>query len=175
MANKTEAFRSGFSIYTSRLITKLSEGNIGDKLTREQLAQVSGVSVEPGNKGYSALQSAIRYCERAVGKVWRWNRGEAVLECLDAEKSAGLVQQRVSVAHRHAGRTLRVAATVDRTKLSAEKTQAFDMSTLQAALVQRVASTSVGKKLGAMGDIHNLTAPSPDAIAGILTASNKRS
>jgi hypothetical protein len=59
------------SVESQLLIAKLKGGTTGDELTDDELKEVCGRNTSVGESGYSYLQTAIRYCERRCGVVWR--------------------------------------------------------------------------------------------------------
>ena len=165
----TEAFRSGFSVHTSRLIDRLSKGVVNEQLTRQELAEVAGCEVDLGSKGYTYIQSAIRFVERN-GLVWRWDKGGKVYRCLDADGTVNLIGGYSAVIYRRSGRAVRVASTVDRSKVtSPEKLRTFDLQTLQVAMARQSVSVATLRRLAeSVKDSAKLTAPTADELAGLM-------
>lgn len=164
----TEKFVPNCSIETTRLINLLKDGKPGDSHTRSGLSAAAKCSCETGEKGYGALQSAIKHCESQYGKVWRWSRANKRYECLDADGITSLLVAFLSSMHRRAGRAMRVAATVDREKLTPEKQREYDMNTLQNALVQQTSGSKMRNLIATSKQLEKLSMPSPDQIAKLF-------
>ena len=73
---------------TCLLIEALDNVAVGDTIDADQLHEACGKDVCPGESGYSALASAIRY-HLGKGAVYRWQRGaKCVKNLTDVERLA---------------------------------------------------------------------------------------
>ena len=83
----------GGSPARSKLIELLKAGNIGDSLTDAQLQACCGMATAPNERGYPALQGAIRYVYRWHTLVWERVPKEGRILCLDPNGIMGSVDR----------------------------------------------------------------------------------
>ena len=92
-----------FSPLTITLTNELIKGKKNDEYTDQQLIEItSGVAVAPQEKGYNALLSAIKLCERQ-GVVWKRLRGAKKILCQNSRE----IIKRSEADLRHVGKTSR--------------------------------------------------------------------
>jgi len=118
---KTIEAISGYGVVSRLLIQRLRDGKPGDEISDMELKSVCGLDTGVGQKGYGALQTAIRYCI-SKGVVWDRMRGTGKIRCLDPNERMVKVKYYVDGGRRKTKRGLRVIGTVDRDKdLATEK------------------------------------------------------
>lgn len=99
------------------LVEKLKDGKPGESLTAEQLSQVCGRQVSPGEKGNQSLKSAIDYCLDEFNVNWVWIRGEERIQCLTATETAENIPRKIKSIRRKAEKEAKKAATVKLSEL----------------------------------------------------------
>lgn len=105
------------------LVEKLKDGKPGDSLTAEQLSQVCGYQVSPGEKAYASLASAIRYCIREFAVHWVWMRGQNRIQCLTSTETAEGTASGLQSIRRKAKREAEKASTAKLFELDEESRQ----------------------------------------------------
>lgn len=163
--NPTEPFRSGMSIYTSRAIDRLKNGKPGDAISREEMSKQIGRGCEPRTNGYGNVCHAINHVESHFGVVWKWSRNEHAWICLDEAGKANEAKSRGDSGARRIRRGLRVAATVDRSKLSDADRGQFDRTVIQLEMSRMMTSAPMAKRLEQSSAIK---AQDFDAIANLM-------
>ena len=138
---------------TVKLIEKLKTGKPGDTATDAELTEACGKSTRPcepdtklPGEGYAYLLSAIRYCEREYGVVWRRVHGEEHIQVLNNAGKLGLASSHRKHVHRMAKRTMRVLGSVVPSELDDEAKRDFlSMSAMHGALATLTTSKAVKK------------------------------
>jgi len=147
MEAKTEAFRAGMCLHTSKAIDKLKDGKPGDMISREAMAAVIGRSCELSEKGYANVMSAIRHVERVHGVVWRWGRTEQAFVCLSAAQAVDDVQQTLKRSGKMARRALTTASTIKPEELDDEHRSRYRAACVQAELIRLSVTAETHKRL----------------------------
>ena len=109
------------SAYTSRAIDRMKNGQHGDAISPDEMAEIIGRKCRSNEPGYASVASAIRHVESNYGVVWRWNKGEQVWRCLNDAEKVACTGGYLHDARRKIRRGGRVSRTVDEAKLSAEE------------------------------------------------------
>lgn len=159
-----------YSPLTSLLITKLRQHD-GDAVADEQLEEWTGLSCRSGDRGYAALQSAIRFLEREDRVVWRRHRTTKLLVRLsDPEKLQDMGSRRRHM-HRQARRNAVVGGAVDVAKLSHEQRSQYAIGLAIDAAAYKLTDTNTQKRLAtqkstALPDLNNVLAATLKATNG---------
>lgn len=152
---------------TRKLIDVMSKGKPGDVLTDERTGEISERTTSVGGDGYGYLMSAIRYCLREHGVVWKRVVGEGLIECLTDPKKLSCVQAERRGVHRRTKRTMRTLRSVDSANLDdGQRKEHLVLVAVCGTLIQ-ASSTRTVKKLT------NDAAPKPLDMGRLLTAMTK--
>lgn len=130
---------------TSLLIHKLKTHET-DTVADDQLAAWAGVACTPKGKGYSALQSAIRYLEREQ-IVWRRERGAGRIVRV---QNGGLVKEvgsRNDHVRRHTRRSMVILNAVDVAAMPENERSAAAVQMAISATVYRATMGATRKRL----------------------------
>lgn len=139
----------GVSITSSRLIDRLKTGTPGDVITDEDLTSVCGKDTRPNGKGYSSLQTAIRYCEREHNVVWRRIKGADCIKCLEWSERLEQDNKYRRHIHRTAKRSVRVVNSIDTSELKPSDQREVNIRTAQMMTLASMSSADMRKKLEA--------------------------
>lgn len=151
---------------SSRVAHILREGVPEDVLLDEDLEPIVGQPVGPGGQGYSAVQAAIRYCEREENIVWRRIRGERRLACLGPMARVDAAQGYIRTSGRAAQRSMRIAAGTDRKGLDTATVNKLNAYQVIASLNVETTKPSTMRAIAA----RNITAENGSRIlAAFLT------
>lgn len=155
---------------TSLAVSKLKAGKPGDLITREEMAEHIGISCELNSLGYGNVQSAIRHVEREHGIVWRWNRSQQAWECKDDVGKLDDAQHAKKGINRRLGRTGRVLAAVDSSKLPAERQTEYQVELVNTGLAALATSGAFRKRtLEAIeGKADGLRRPEPAQLLELM-------
>ncbi len=136
---------------TVKLIEVMSKGSPGEVLTDERTSVISGHDTHVGGNGYGYLCSAIRYCLREHGVVWRRVRGEARIECLSDDQKIDLADWERRGINRRTRRSMRTLGSVDPSRLSDEKRKEHLVLAAVCGTLLETSSPRTIKRLGGDG------------------------
>ncbi len=149
---------------TVKLVELFREGKPGDTHTDEALAKHCGHNTAVGQPGYGYLQTAIKYCLREYGIVWRRQRGENKIECLnDIQKVDFLSQERKGI-RRRTKRGMHVAGAVVTSNLNDEDRTKHWVQTALFGSMLAITAPETTKKLAQKPETKAMD------VAGYLTA-----
>lgn len=135
------------TIWTRRAIDALHKGRPGETITADEMAQIIGRDCRSQDKGYTNVTSAIRHCLTHYEILWQWQRGEDHWKCLNDEERVAYVLNQNKRAFRASGRTLKVAATIDETKLSDAVRGEYQRATVTTQVIRLCGSSPFRKRL----------------------------
>lgn len=145
MAHDLGPFPGVMLPYTKKAIDDFKNGSIGDIRSRDDMKHVIGLSVEVGDKGYTYVNTAIRFVEKNHGTVWRWDRSLQAWRCLGHGDRVTETTRGIGKARRAATRALIVASTVDVEELTAEQ-KTEHRTNMAIAGMTRVAASGAFRK-----------------------------
>jgi hypothetical protein len=148
MSLQTRPFevRAGYAPQTCLLIEALKVGNVGDVMTDKELQEICGVGTAPMQKGYSFLQSAIRFCER-MGVFWKRIKGTEGIKCLDSVEKMHLCDSDRRHMSKVARRSIRRLGSIERKELTAGNQKRYDVQVAQHGAMALFADTRTEQKI----------------------------
>ena len=147
-AEATVDVRPGImGIYSSRAVDFLKAGNPGDTVTREKMAEIIGRSCDTNQLGYGNVQSAIKHVETRYSIVWRWCKDAKSWKCLDDWERSGVTKETVRLSRKRIRRGLRVANTVDVSKLSTDQKREHGVTVAMAGVMSLCGGGNFAKRL----------------------------
>ena len=132
---------------TVKLIERMKDGKPGDELTDAELEEACEYPTGVDCKGYSYLQTAIRYCLREFGVPWRRVVGEDRIRCpLHTERTPMSVGERKRI-NRRAKRNMLLLGSVDRATLSTDQQHEHLVETAVSGTLAQASSSKTVKRL----------------------------
>jgi hypothetical protein len=147
-------------LHTGRAVDHLKKGDVGDTVSRADMADIVGRDCMPHSLGYGNVNSAIRHVERVYGLVWRWMRDEQKWRCLNDDQRLESADHGLKRHRRGIKRELHVTATIDPNNLSDDRRRDFELTQAAAGAALLCASGGFRKRLKAIG---NARLQEPDA------------
>lgn len=134
------------SLEMNLLMGLLSKCEPGDIVTWDQMQSACGVNCRPGRAGYGKLGSVKRRLEADLGFVFSTVPRVGVKRCLENEKPDVMAAVSDHI-HRAARRGMKVAATVDLSKLDNADKIKFNTRASQLGALSAFTSAKVIKRL----------------------------
>ena len=151
---QTVNVHSNHSIFTNKLIDKLSVGKIGDVLTDEELTSVCGKNTQVGGDGYAYLLSAQRYVLRRFGLYWVRVRNGQQIKCVDAKETKEIVSRDLQLTGRRAKRIVTKLASVNIAELDEKDKREILTMQAQSGTIAMVAGKHARKALMSLATVN---------------------
>lgn len=134
------------SVEMRLLVALLGKAQPGDVVTYEQMQAECGVNCRPGHAGYQKLGSARNRVQSDVGFVFVTVPKVGVKRCLESEKPEVMASVSDHI-HRAARKGMKVAATVDISKLDNADKIKFNTRASQLGALSAFTGNKVLKRL----------------------------
>ncbi len=154
--------------HTARAIERMKTGKPGDEITLADMSDVVGRDCSTGGNGRGNVDTAIKRCEPDHAVVWRWQKDKQLWACLDDVGKSMDSQKKAVHIRRTARRSLRVAESVDRQKLTDDQRIQHDVNLAVTSMTYLVGQGHFRKKLAGQVGTVPLKEPEPQKLIELM-------
>ena len=147
------------ALATVKAIDRLRQGKPDDSLSRDQMAEVIGISCGPGTRGYANVRTAIYQVERNHHIVWRWRRHRQAWVYLSSQDAVEEERRHLLRGHKETKRSVVVSLSVDASQLNDEMKRDHQINQAQAGMAHLCTGLAFKKRLAATPEIGKLREP----------------